>query len=141
MLTFYFKVVRTEINRVYQVSSTLTVKEFIKKIKTYINTDPQLTIDNFELVPLSSTEDGPALQSTDELITTIYNHRERFLYIRPIQSISRSNCVICLSNQRQIAFVPCGHLCICRNCSNNGNIIVCPICRNQESSRLEIFDP
>lgn len=139
MLTFYFKVVRTEINRIYQVRNTLTVEEFIKTIKNEINADHQLTIDNFELVPLSNTEDGPALQPTNELISTVYNHGERFLYIRPI--VTRSNCVICLSNQRRIAFVPCGHLCICRNCSNNPDIIVCPICRNPESSRLEIFDP
>ena len=145
-LEFRFKVVQTEINRTYRVSPYITVAEFIEKIKREA-ADDDLRIANFDLVPLCNNilhaEDGPALQPTQDLITTIYNTNPTFLYIRPVESISteRSSCVVCMSSERRIAFVSCGHLCICRDCSNNASITVCPICRNPDSMRVEIFDP
>jgi len=39
-------------------------------------------------------------------------------------------CVVCKTNAREIILLPCGHVCICEDCSvsiNNN----CPICRTQ----------
>ncbi len=45
---------------------------------------------------------------------------------------SRRKCVICWSDPPNQIFIPCGHLCICTQCSLNMNRIAarCPICRS-----------
>lgn len=42
-----------------------------------------------------------------------------------------SDCVICMSNPYDVVIVPCGHYCICRECSNKliESGMNCPICR------------
>jgi hypothetical protein len=45
-------------------------------------------------------------------------------------------CSVCLTNECNIIFIPCGHLCICKKCNSNCeqyNISFCPICRNNGS--------
>jgi len=56
-----------------------------------------------------------------------------------------NKCSICLHNQSEYIFIPCGHLCICSECiifvniNNNFNIkYKCPICRNM-SSIFQVF--
>lgn len=36
-------------------------------------------------------------------------------------------CVVCVSNQREVAVLPCGHLCLCIECYPR--LQLCPICR------------
>ena len=36
-------------------------------------------------------------------------------------------CVVCLERAREVAFVPCGHFCVCSNCGQR--LWECPICR------------
>lgn len=56
--------------------------------------------------------------------------------------VAHNSCVICLSNARTHAFVPCGHECVCRQCSDKlvrttrGN---CPICRTEVTMAIKIF--
>lgn len=37
-------------------------------------------------------------------------------------------CVVCRTNAREIILLPCGHVCLCENCSNDINVD-CPVCR------------
>ena len=37
-------------------------------------------------------------------------------------------CVICMEENNQIVFIPCGHFCTCEICSNK--IQKCPLCRS-----------
>ena len=149
LLKIHTKVVYTETTRTYYVRRNITVEEFIKEIKRKIKEDLEITI---ELVPLSEgficAEDGPALESSSDCVSTICNDDYTFFYVRPITRgdhiVTRNDerlCVICLSLERRIAFTSCGHLCMCRNCSNNSSIASCPICRNPETHRIEIFEP
>lgn len=46
-------------------------------------------------------------------------------------------CLICTSEERQIAFQPCGHFATCINCSFKINI--CCICRIKITSRMRII--
>lgn len=46
-------------------------------------------------------------------------------------------CVICMSNERDIAFVPCGHVVACRVCADKLN--ACPTCRAPAASKLSLF--
>lgn len=39
-----------------------------------------------------------------------------------------SHCVICYEQMAYIAIVPCGHMCICRECSEKFRFHTCPIC-------------
>jgi len=142
-----------------------TIAEFIEKMKHNIAAHPDFAeIQEFELVPLTDTvcdaEDGPALEPSDQPLSSICNSNSdsTFLYIRPIVAATipigvevsaplevgtpvLRLCVVCHSSPRHIAFAPCGHLCICRDCSNNPSIHTCPICRNSFTRMLEIFDP
>lgn len=115
-----------------------------------------------------SPEDAPALSPSSASIQTIYSSEPTFLYIRQISSLqthhnssgnitaptqatgmatlspspgSELTCVICMSEAREVAFHPCGHLCICRGCSHNPAVQRCPICRHPSSISLEIFHP
>jgi len=47
-------------------------------------------------------------------------------------------CCICMENPKTIAVIPCGHLCLCQNCSP---IISdeCPICRGNIASKVNIY--
>ena len=63
--------------------------------------------------------------------------------LRPISpSIVTENkleqCNVCLSNKKNYACVPCGHLCLCGECSNKITD-KCPICNNEITSIIKIF--
>lgn len=51
------------------------------------------------------------------------------------QNEKKNTCCICLENKYNIAFINCGHACICEGCAinlqerANDNILDCPICR------------
>ncbi|KFB36324.1 hypothetical protein ZHAS_00003448 [Anopheles sinensis] len=51
------------------------------------------------------------------------------------------SCIICEDNDRSVAFVPCGHICACKICSNHlcNHNPVCPICRSYIRQKLEVF--
>lgn len=54
--------------------------------------------------------------------------------------ISDTNlCAICLSNPRNIVFIPCYHICACYQCGHNGSLVTCPICRRLIDDRIEVF--
>lgn len=46
---------------------------------------------------------------------------------RTIRETERLKCCVCLQVERQYAFVPCHHLCVCEGCMARLN--VCPLCR------------
>jgi hypothetical protein len=52
-----------------------------------------------------------------------------------------TNCVICLTEPRSHAFIPCGHLCACETCSFEafGRSGICPICRQESDTVMQIF--
>jgi len=47
------------------------------------------------------------------------------------------SCIICLENERCVALIPCGHLCLCRECS--GTQKKCPICRTPIQDLLRTY--
>ena len=48
-------------------------------------------------------------------------------------------CVICMSSEKLVDLVPCGHTSICRKCSRR--VDHCPFCRAQIFRRQKIFRP
>ena len=48
-------------------------------------------------------------------------------------------CIICFLEPRRIAFLPCGHFCICISCSQKYKDTTCVVCRNKFSITQKIF--
>ena len=46
-------------------------------------------------------------------------------------------CVICLDAPAEVAFDPCGHLCVCREHAER--VTTCPVCRTPVRERLRVF--
>lgn len=45
-------------------------------------------------------------------------------------------CVICMSAACNMVMVPCGHLCMCTDCSNIFNDNKCPMCRSSIAIKI-----
>jgi hypothetical protein len=58
--------------------------------------------------------------------------------------VNNTTCVICLSEKRELAFIPCGHMVTCNNCSQHlmksDSKKICPICRKPIKSLLKIYN-
>ena len=48
-------------------------------------------------------------------------------------------CIVCFKEKRSIAFIPCGHLCMCKSCSHKYNKHECIVCRKPYQSINKIF--
>lgn len=57
----------------------------------------------------------------------------------PVQYAPGGDCVICLENRREVAFIPCGHRCICISCSKSYIGAICPLCRFPYKDILKIY--
>ena len=51
--------------------------------------------------------------------------------------LANIECVICLDGDSEYAAVPCGHLCLCLNCSKT--VLQCPVCRTRMLAVLRVF--
>lgn len=49
-----------------------------------------------------------------------------------------TQCNICLTNKKNYACIPCGHLCMCGDCANQIDD-KCPICKNKFTIVMKIF--
>lgn len=52
---------------------------------------------------------------------------------------SARGCKICFSAKADIAFVPCGHICSCINCSER--LFNCPLCRSLITTSVRVYIP
>lgn len=57
-------------------------------------------------------------------------------------SESSSECVVCHDAEKEAAFFPCGHRCVCLKCADmlHRRKIGCPICRTRISQYARIYD-
>ncbi|NXP80030.1 LRSM1 ligase, partial [Ramphastos sulfuratus] len=49
----------------------------------------------------------------------------------------KSECVVCMEQEPQIIFLPCGHVCCCQSCCER--LQPCPLCRKDIAQRIRIF--
>ncbi|NXK26342.1 LRSM1 ligase, partial [Arenaria interpres] len=49
----------------------------------------------------------------------------------------KSECVVCMEQETQMVFLPCGHVCCCQTCSQQ--LYACPLCRKDITQRIRIF--
>ncbi|XP_041977519.1 mitochondrial E3 ubiquitin protein ligase 1 [Aricia agestis] len=64
--------------------------------------------------------------------------RERRAQIRDKNLGEHQLCVVCTENPKEIILLPCGHVCLCEDCSENIKH-KCPICRERIESRAPAF--
>ncbi|RYG40958.1 RING-HC finger protein, partial [archaeon] len=55
------------------------------------------------------------------------------LSLQPVFSSSSASdeltCVVCMSDRPTVCLLPCGHLCLCGSCMEEGGLSTCPVCR------------
>ena len=48
-------------------------------------------------------------------------------------------CIVCMTNMKEVMFEPCGHVCICRDCAERMRLpsgrVKCPVCRIRAETR------
>ncbi|KFM10461.1 E3 ubiquitin-protein ligase LRSAM1, partial [Aptenodytes forsteri] len=49
----------------------------------------------------------------------------------------KSECVVCMEQETQVIFLPCGHVCCCQTCCER--LHTCPLCRKDIAQRIRIF--
>ncbi|KAI5635472.1 e3 ubiquitin ligase domain-containing protein [Phthorimaea operculella] len=64
--------------------------------------------------------------------------RERRAHAREKNLSEVQLCVVCTENPKEIILLPCGHVCLCEDCSDNIKDN-CPICRERIESRAPAF--
>ena len=49
-------------------------------------------------------------------------------------------CVVCMSEERSHAIIPCGHKCLCIHCASNHSFNECPLCRATVTLVCKIYE-
>ncbi|NWI00626.1 LRSM1 ligase, partial [Tichodroma muraria] len=49
----------------------------------------------------------------------------------------KSECVVCMEQEPQMIFLPCGHVCCCQGCCDR--LHSCPLCRQDIAQRIRVF--
>jgi len=160
IISMYFKVVRTSNFKNYNVNFNWTTEEFIRIMREKVIRD--FNLQNVEFVDTENDshnihiapEDAFAIQPSTIKLIDKYGDKinQVAFYIRPIPIpreleletnaitiIPNNLCSICLTNERNVLFFPCRHLCSCSECGLNSHLISCPICRNLLDSRIVVF--
>jgi len=57
-------------------------------------------------------------------------------------SENKSKCVICMTNDCSHVISPCGHKCLCYECTKNhtNKILKCPMCRTDVTNIMNVFE-
>lgn len=48
-------------------------------------------------------------------------------------------CVICRESPKEVLFLPCRHLCVCKDCGHREELERCPLCREAIAERISVF--
>lgn len=90
-----------------------------------INND-ELLMNDYELITNDEILNDNELLNEGELINEKNNSLD-----------DDGACVVCLTNNKNIAFIPCGHICTCEMCYKN--IKQCPICRCNIDNIVKVY--
>lgn len=66
--------------------------------------------------------------------------RDNLKNMKIYEDVDTSDCAVCLSDMKNIVFIPCGHFYTCKSCSER--LKTCPICRETISECVDknLFD-
>ncbi|XP_071621933.1 E3 ubiquitin-protein ligase LRSAM1 isoform X1 [Heliangelus exortis] len=91
-----------------------TIPELLRTVDTEVPAAPEPSAP-FEEVPSPVVPTAPPLQSGEK----------------------KSECVVCMEQETQMIFLPCGHVCCCQTCCEQ--LLSCPLCRKDITQRIRIF--
>ena len=77
--------------------------------------------------------DGDVVEVTGAHVQSFIDWKDEVEAERPVVQM----CCVCLAVPSDHAVLPCGHLCLCHECS--GNIRKCPLCKGEVESKHKIF--
>ncbi len=55
------------------------------------------------------------------------------------EQIENRSCVVCQVQNKTVLLMPCRHLCVCKDCSKNHQLILCPLCRERITERIDVY--
>ena len=89
---------------------------------------------NIKKIPLIKANSD--IKTTPLIISKTNNEEEKIIH-----DDAGQDCVICMSNPRTMACVPCGHVCLCSKCSDDAGpkLDKCPICRKLSRTRMRVY--
>ncbi|CAF1298194.1 unnamed protein product [Adineta steineri] len=79
--------------------------------------------------------EGPANQSDikpSKSVPSTSNEQDQ-----SVNSTSSNPCVLCLTEEKRLACIPCGHLATCVPCGHS--LRSCPICRREIEAFVRIY--
>ena len=79
-------------------------------------------------------------QHQDMLDTDDSNSEGEVVEEREVIEVPDSlECIVCMTNMKEVMFEPCGHVCICRDCADRMRLpsgrVKCPVCRIRADTR------
>lgn len=78
-------------------------------------------------------------ESINFLLNIIQKYKNKILNLENQLKLKKENkCSICMENDSEYIFIPCGHFCICANCNNEYNQNICPLCRTL-GNRFKVY--
>ncbi|XP_030317265.1 E3 ubiquitin-protein ligase LRSAM1 isoform X1 [Calypte anna] len=91
-----------------------TIPELLRTVDTEVPAGPEPSAP-FEEAPSPVVPTAPPLQLGEK----------------------KSECVVCMEQETQMIFLPCGHVCCCQTCCEQ--LLSCPLCRKDITQRIRIF--
>ena len=58
---------------------------------------------------------------------------------KPEEGDDSKLCVVCFEDKKSRVCIPCGHVCMCKNCASNKAITTCPMCRVEITMIIQCF--
>ena len=104
-----------------------SLSNIVKKFYNNLNNIFTYIINNILLLIFNDFKFPDELEEDKKIFYKINKNLENIKV-----NIKEDICCICYENKKSHAFINCGHLCICKTCSEK--VIACPICRNKSKS-------
>ncbi|VVC91762.1 unnamed protein product [Leptidea sinapis] len=111
------------------VSLKVDRDNIMKALNDYANVEIN---DNFKKATDTMPQSIPTVIEDKHILSGVVSTQE-------IDNIAQdAECVICMENKSQVAFVPCGHMCCCQSCAQK-NITNCPMCRGDIERTIKVL--
>lgn len=66
------------------------------------------------------------------------SQKMRRRHVRDRELNELQQCLVCYQNPREIILLPCGHVCLCLDCSERINDL-CPVCRGKVQTKATAY--
>lgn len=73
-----------------------------------------------------------------ETLENARRERKQLSRTRPLELREDQKCIVCIDNPKEIICLPCGHVCLCEDCSSKVQL-TCPVCRARIENKSVAF--